>query len=287
LLAEQQAMEEARRRDPVKRAAIWVGMLAGGMLAWTALIQMEISRARGSLEVVEARLKTIEENSKDLHTAWQVNGQIESRLALLDKYTTNRFYWAVALNALQQTVIDQVRVMQFKSSHTYANNAEVRFRTNVVVSLEPRSKWRFWEGRQNIPDIQAMAASRLEGVLQRSQFSRAPELLATKVQYTTNRTRVSANIEVALPKSASESIVFSLMARDYSNPPGRQVNEFLQRLGQLPYFQETLHRMEGQGVRLRERGIQPEVESEDPIYPGRAFIPFVIDCRYEERVRAL
>jgi hypothetical protein len=286
LLAEQQALEEARRRDPVKRAAIWSGILTSVILIWAGLLQFQIIQASKELGVIEERLKITEEDSKDFHAAWNTNGEIESRLALLDKYSTNRFFWASALNALQQTGMDHVRVMQLRSLHSYSINAEARYRTNLVEQLQPRSKWRFWEAKPALPDIASAAEAQLERVLQGPQFSRGQDLVSTKVQYSTNQSRLTAAIEVTRPPTASENISFSIEARDYSDQ-GRQVNEFLQNLFHFSYFQENLHKVEGQGVRLRERGIQAEEENNDTVYPERPFIRFTIDCRFEERVRAL
>ena len=45
LLAESQALEEMRRRDPVKRA-IWVGAIVGALvLAWSGYLQVKLMAA--------------------------------------------------------------------------------------------------------------------------------------------------------------------------------------------------------------------------------------------------
>src|SRR5690348_13753192 len=102
LLAEQQAAEEARRRDPVKRA-LWVG---GGLVTltifWIVLLQMRLASARAELSRYEAKLQAVEENSKEARLQWASASQIETRIANLQRYSTNRFFSATLLDALQQ-----------------------------------------------------------------------------------------------------------------------------------------------------------------------------------------
>ena len=64
LLAEQQAAEEERRRDPVKRG-IYAGVaLLVLMVLWVAVTQLKVSAARTELTDLDGRLKKVEETSK-------------------------------------------------------------------------------------------------------------------------------------------------------------------------------------------------------------------------------
>ena len=52
LLAESQALEDMRRRDPVKRA-IWVGVFLGlVILAWSSSLQLKAMVAKGKLNQI-------------------------------------------------------------------------------------------------------------------------------------------------------------------------------------------------------------------------------------------
>ena len=57
LLAEEQAAEEMRRRDPIKRALFAGAALAVLMLGWIGLTQMNVMAARRELADNVARLK--------------------------------------------------------------------------------------------------------------------------------------------------------------------------------------------------------------------------------------
>ena len=55
LLAEAQAAEELRRRDPVKRA-LWLSVLViAGMLAWSSFLQLRTTLANSDLTRMEAQ----------------------------------------------------------------------------------------------------------------------------------------------------------------------------------------------------------------------------------------
>src|SRR5512133_552686 len=70
LLAEQQAAEEARRRDPVKRA-LWVGGgLVALMVVWIVLLQLRLASAKAELNRYESKLQTVEEDSKEIRADW-------------------------------------------------------------------------------------------------------------------------------------------------------------------------------------------------------------------------
>jgi hypothetical protein len=56
LLAETQALEDMRRRDPVKRA-IWVGVFLGvAILLWSSSLQLKAMIVKGELNGFESKL---------------------------------------------------------------------------------------------------------------------------------------------------------------------------------------------------------------------------------------
>src|SRR5262249_22965872 len=124
LLAEQQAAEEARRKDSDKRA-IWLGSaLVGLMLLWIVSLSLRVASGTTELGRYEAKLQAVEENSKEVLMNWATSGQLEARLANLQRYSTNRFFCASVLDALQQVVVDDIRVIHLQSAHSYSTNAE-------------------------------------------------------------------------------------------------------------------------------------------------------------------
>lgn len=286
LLAEQQAAEEARRRDPVKRA-LWAGSaLVALMFLWMASLQLRIASARAELSRRESKLQSLEEDSKEAHTHWAANHKLSSRLTNLQRYSTNRFFSATLLDALQQVVLDDVRVVQLQTVHTYTTNAEVTFKTNVVVPVTSHPAWQFWRSSPPQANILSVVSNQISAVSNKFDTLKGSVPLITKIDLTTNATQVSASLQLTKPTVAIEDIVLIVKARDYSNPPGKRVDEFSKGIAAHPYFAQRLRRGEGEGIRLRERAIQPEFDTTDPISPMKPFVPFVIECRYRQSVRA-
>lgn len=119
LLAEAQAAEDLRRRDPVKRT-IWVaGFLVSLVLLWCLLIQAKIIQASSELGKHQAHWKSIEKKHAAVTENLKEAAAIERKLSSLDRLSTNRFLWGSTLNALQQTVVAHVQTVRLKSQQSY------------------------------------------------------------------------------------------------------------------------------------------------------------------------
>jgi hypothetical protein len=286
LLAEQLAAEDARRRDPVKRAFWAGGALVAVVIVWIISLQLRLASAKAELSRYESRLATVEENSKEARLDWAATGQLEKRLVNLQRYSTNRFFCATVLDAIQQVVLDDVRVMQLQTSQTYSTNAETTWKTNLVFPVTTGKGWWFWRSSQPPTNVLVLVSNQLALVTNKVEAFKTPVDLITKIDITTNRQQATANLEITKPITAVEQVVLTIKARDYGNPPGKRVDEFSKAIAAHPYFAQRLHQEEGQGIRLRERAIQPEFDPADPVNGSRPFIPFVIECRYRETPRA-
>jgi hypothetical protein len=110
LLAEAQAAEELRRKDPVKRG-IWVGgFLVCVVLLWIAKLQLDISFEHHDYNAVETDWKGKMTKYSTVTNEQSRIAEVERKLAALDTLSTNRFLWAPVLNALQKTMVDNVQV---------------------------------------------------------------------------------------------------------------------------------------------------------------------------------
>ncbi len=285
LLAEQQAAEDARRRDPVKRALWAGGALVAVLVLWAVSLQFRVTVAKAALTGTSSRLQSLEDNSTEARQRWAEASSVESRLENLRRYTTNRFLCATALDALQQLEVDDVRVVHLQTAHAYASNAPAAIKTNLVVPLAAGKGWQFWKSSPPPVDVASLVSNQVNVLTNKLGLNPAVPFTA-KVEVKTNATQATATIEIVKPATAAERIVLTIKARDYSNPPGRRVDEFSRALARHPYFARLLQEGEGQGIRLRERAIQPEVDLADAVHPGRPFVPFVIECRYRETLRA-
>jgi hypothetical protein len=119
LLAEAQAAEELRRKNPVKRG-IWIGgFLVCVVVMWIAKLQLDISFEKHNYSNIEgdwnsqmAKYSTVTNEKVKVEAVGQT-------LAQLDSLSTNRFLWAPVLNALQKTMVDQVQVTRLRGEQTY------------------------------------------------------------------------------------------------------------------------------------------------------------------------
>jgi hypothetical protein len=130
LLAEAQAQEEMRRKDPVKRAVYAAVVLLLLMLAWSSSLQLKAMLANGELGRVEGQIAT---RSKEFQTVLDQQRQLrdaELKLAALQKLGTNRLLQGTMLNALQQSIVDEVQLVRMRCEQTYFATAAVAAKTN-------------------------------------------------------------------------------------------------------------------------------------------------------------
>ncbi len=139
LLADAQAAEELRRRDPVKRS-LWVGGLVISLvLTWCLIIQARIVTAKSEFSKHDAHWKAIEKKHAGVTDDLKKTGAVERKLSVLHRLSTNRFLWGSTLNALQQTVVDQVQAVRLKTDQTFTYIEPVAAKTNAnkVVPSKP------------------------------------------------------------------------------------------------------------------------------------------------------
>lgn len=138
LLAEAQAAEEMRRKDPVKRS-IWIGgFLVFLVLLWGVTLQLKIMVTRSDVSSLKMNWKTIEAQVQEINDHRNSTRQLEQKLSALDQFTTNRMLWANALNALQHIPTEGVQVVRVHSEQTFQLNEGTRARTNNAVVVPGR-----------------------------------------------------------------------------------------------------------------------------------------------------
>jgi len=118
LLAEAQAAAELRRKNPVKRG-IWIGsFLVCVIFLWIVNLQLNILFEQKNFHNIEADWKTKMTNYAAVTNEMVKSAEVERKLAQLDYLSTNRFLWGPVLNALQQTVVDQVQVTRVRGDQS-------------------------------------------------------------------------------------------------------------------------------------------------------------------------
>ena len=130
LLAEAQAAEELRRRDPVKRA-LWVAaLLIALMLVWASSLQLKAIVANKDLGVVVAQMNLCTNEYKAVIDMQKKVGEMTQKLAALHQLSTNRFLNGNLLNALQQTTVEDVQLVHLKLDQTYLFTEGTKAKTN-------------------------------------------------------------------------------------------------------------------------------------------------------------
>jgi len=130
LLAEAQAAEELRRRDPVKRT-IWVaGFAISLVLLWCLWVQLQIMQANSEFKKHQTHWTSIEKKHTEVTENLKESAVIERKLNSLNRLSTNRFLWGSTLNALQQAVVDQVQAVRVKTEQGYVYVEPVAAKTN-------------------------------------------------------------------------------------------------------------------------------------------------------------
>lgn len=139
LLAEAQAVEEMRRKDPVKRA-IWIAVLLVAVgLGWASSLQLKAIVANKELQSVLGEIKQCTNDFARITELQKQTGQMTQKLAALTTLSTNRFLTGNLLNALQHTTTEDVQLIHLKLDQTYKLTEETKPRTNgtAVVQGKP------------------------------------------------------------------------------------------------------------------------------------------------------
>src|SRR5438128_2072562 len=113
LLAEAQAIEEQRRRDPVKRVVLAGIILVALILVWSSSLLAQMISRRGELSRSEAEVKNGAAEYAQILLSRKKLDENKQKLEALYQLATNRFLMGTLLNALQQP-IPNVQLVRFK-----------------------------------------------------------------------------------------------------------------------------------------------------------------------------
>jgi hypothetical protein len=140
LLADAQAAEELRRKDPVKRALYAAGCLVVLVGLWTSTLQFKIMAARGELNSLDSKWLSIEKGYQAAVESQRSTIETEQKLAALENMTTNRFLWGTVLNAFQRTLdgVEDVQVNHLRTEQAYFVTEGTPPRTNDIQIIPGR-----------------------------------------------------------------------------------------------------------------------------------------------------
>jgi hypothetical protein len=137
LLAEAQAAEEERRRDPVKRA-LWLAALAIVLiLVWSSSLQLRAILVNSEVSRLEGRITNRTNEFQQILDNQRKTGEINARLRALGQLTSNRLLNGNLLNALQLATVDDVQLIRLRLDQTYASFEGTKPHTNDDNVLIP------------------------------------------------------------------------------------------------------------------------------------------------------
>ena len=287
LLAEEQAAEEMRRKDPIKRALYIGGGLAGVMLFWIAITQMNVMAARRELSDYESRFKKVEDSSKQVRANQAALNDIESKLKSLHRYSTNRPLVGNLLEALQQASVENIRLVDFRTEQRYEGGDGAKFHTTTIQAdyAPPVPWWKPWATAKAALPLAMQATNALANITNKPPFT--TNLLKYTVKITPTRTndvqqQITTQLEFTTTPWSRETTVVEIRGRDYANPPGTAIDEFARRIQNSAFFKELLVPIEG--FKFTERPPLARTDPTDTENPEALFVPFTIELTFKKRI---
>jgi hypothetical protein len=126
LLAEAQALEEIRRRDPAKRAVLIAVVLVFAVLVWSGSLQMKLMSDNAKLSRLQTSLNNRTNEYLQILNSQKQLAETDGKLAALHQMTTNRFLQANLLNALQRATMEGVQISHLRLDQNFSVIPEVK-----------------------------------------------------------------------------------------------------------------------------------------------------------------
>ncbi|MDB6122709.1 MAG: hypothetical protein JWQ71_1702 [Pedosphaera sp.] len=126
LLAEAQAAEDIRRRDPVKRtiwAAVFIVIL---VLVWSSSLQVKVMTENSRLSSLEGKLSSRTNEYQLIISNKKKLDEANDKIAALNRLAANRFLYATLLDAIQHTTVEGIQLSRLKIEHNFDLTAEVK-----------------------------------------------------------------------------------------------------------------------------------------------------------------
>src|ERR1035438_6915375 len=137
LLAEAQAAEEMRRRDPVKRALWLAALIIALILVWSSYLQLRATLANSDVTRAEAQMGSRTNEFQQILDNQKKTGEIDGRLRLLRQLAGNRFLNGTLLNTFQQTTVEDVQLIRLRVEQLYTVFEGTKTRTNDDNVVSP------------------------------------------------------------------------------------------------------------------------------------------------------
>lgn len=126
LLAEAQAAEDLRRRDPVKRS-VWVaGALIVMVLFWISSLQVKIIADKSGLGAMETRMNSHTNEYYQVLNNKQKLKDTGEKLTALNRLAANRFLQATLLNAPMHATVEGIQIVKLRTENGFDFLPEIK-----------------------------------------------------------------------------------------------------------------------------------------------------------------
>ena len=139
LLAEAQAVEELRRRDPVKRVIFYGALLVALTLVWSSSLQLEAMLANKSVTDQLTQVQTRTNEFQQVQADQKKLATIKEDLGALEQLRDSRFLQGNLLDALQRVTVDGVRLTRIRvdQSYVYTHGTKADRSGTRVIAATP------------------------------------------------------------------------------------------------------------------------------------------------------
>ena len=155
-MAEQQANEELRRRDPVKRAGIGAALAVVLVLLWAVWAFVQNQSAAAQLKEEQDKIEGLKKQYSPATNNLAKITEMQGKLTALTRLVTNRVVWASALDALQRCTLPNIQVTRIKVAQAYEEKAGdlkakkgPSSKEKIVLTIEARDYGRAEEQNYN------------------------------------------------------------------------------------------------------------------------------------------
>jgi len=138
LLAEAQAAEDLRRRDPIKRMIFGAVLVVALMLVWWSWLQLRVMVANQHLSQVQAEIQSHTNAYQVVLVGQRKITEAKQNLAALQKLTSSRFLQGNLLEALQHATVSGVQLMRLRVDQNYVATLAGASVTNDTVVMPGR-----------------------------------------------------------------------------------------------------------------------------------------------------
>lgn len=138
LLAEAQAAEELRRKDPVKRAIILGIVCVALMVVVSIVIQLQVMGTNRKADQFSKQIAAITNDYVEVKMDQDRAELLNSNIRGLDTLASERFLNGTLLNALQKVYVDNVQVIQMRAEQNYVYTEEVKAKSAAGTPGPPK-----------------------------------------------------------------------------------------------------------------------------------------------------